>query len=47
MIKKLTVRSFSDLEETVTDQETRLTAAEENIQGINPLTENEIPKIGI
>ena len=25
--------SHSDLDETVTDQETRLTAAEENIQG--------------
>ena len=28
---------FSDLEGTVTDQETRLTAAEENIQGKNTI----------
>ena len=28
------MHSISDLEETVADQETRLTAAEENIQGI-------------
>ena len=27
------ISNFSDLEEAVSDQETRLTAAEENIQG--------------